>query len=163
MDTATMMLVGHGIQAGAKIAGGASAQQAGEFNARGFERMSAEERAAAQRAAMERRREGDLVLSRQRALAAASGAGAGPSLLDIIGDTAARAEYQAQGEMYTGETRARALLDRAAAARYEGRNAFVGSILEGVGGAALGIGRHAGNYGKPVGAIPPFRTTVSYG
>jgi hypothetical protein len=82
----------------------------------------------------------------------------------VIGDTAARGEYQAQAETYTGEARARNLKDRANIARYEGRNAFVGSILEGIGGAALGAGRYGNLYG-PSGrtGAGPWRTTVSCG
>ena len=165
MDTATMMLIGTGAQAGARISGGMSARDASRFNAAALERQATEEFAAGTRTAGERRRETELVLSKQRAIAAASGAGAGPSLLDIIGDTAARGEYQAQAEMYTAGTRARNLKDKAAVARYEGENAFAGSILEGVGGLAIGMGRYDLNYGQPTGTrrVPPFRTTVSYG
>jgi hypothetical protein len=151
MEAANLYLIGTGIQSGA--------------NAAGLERQAAEEFAAGQRAAGERRRNTDLVISRQRALAAASGAGAGPSLLDIIGDTAGRGEYQAQSEMFLGESRARNLKNRAAAARYEGENAFIGSILEGVGNVALGAGRYGGIYAPSARprASGPWRTTVSYG
>src|SRR5687767_8789375 len=107
MDAATLMMVGQGVQAGAGIGKGISAQRAGAYNAAGLERQAADERAAAGRAAIERRTDTDRVISKQVAGAAASGAGGGPSLLDIIGDTAARGEYQAQSEMYAGESRAR--------------------------------------------------------
>lgn len=166
MDAATLMMVGEGVKAGAKIAGGISAQQAGAFNAAGLERQAAGERAAAQRAALERRTDTDRVISKQVATAAASGAGGGPSLLDIIGDTAARGEYQAQSEMYAGESRARTLQDRAALAKREGRNAFIGSIIEGVGGLATGAGRYHLNYSSTAGSgyDPQWRrTTVTYG
>lgn len=160
-----MMMIGTGIQAGSRIAAGQAQVQAADYNAKMLERASAEERAVAQRTAMERRLETDRVLSKQIALAAASGAGGGPSLLDIIGDTAARGEYQAQGEMYTGESRARNLQDRGKLAKWEAANAYRGSILEGVGSLALGFGRYAGNYGTStrVNPIGPWRTTVSYG
>jgi hypothetical protein len=165
MDAGTMMLIGQGVQTGSRIAGGMAANRAGEYNAAALERQGTDERAAAQRVAMERRAETDRVISKQIAGAAASGAGFGPSLLDVIGDTAARGEYLAQGDMYQGETRARGLKDRANIARYEGRNAFVGSILEGVGGLAIGAGRYANAYGSPTKTTPigPWRTTVSYG
>lgn len=166
MDAGTMMLIGQGVQAGAKVAGGISAQRAGAYNAAGLERQATDEVAAAQRAAMERRTDTERVISKQVAGAAASGAGGGPSLLDIIGDTAQRGEYQAQSEMYGGESRARTLKDRAALARHEGRNAFVGSIIEGVGGLAVGTARHRLTYGSTApGAYDPNwgRTAVSYG
>lgn len=164
MEAATLMLIGQGVQAGAKIAGGMSQMEAGKYNAAALEREGTESFAAATRAADERRRETELVISRQRALGAASGAGAGPSLLDIIGDTAARGEYQAQSALYTGEAQARKLKDRAKIARWEGRNAFIGSILEGVGGVALGAGKYGAQYGgKPPASIGPWQTTVTYG
>lgn len=164
-DTATLFLIGQGVQAGGKFLGGMRAREAGEYNAASLERQAAEERAAAGRTAAERRLETERVISRQVALAAASGAGAGPSLVDIIGDTAARGEYQAQSERYLGEARARNLTDRANIARYEGENAFMGSILEGVSGIALGGARHGMLYGggTRTPGIGPWRTTVSYG
>ena len=165
MDTATMYLIGTGIQAGAKVAGGLSARDASRFNAAGLERQSAEERAAGQRSAAERRTEMERAISRARAIGAASGAGAGPSFEDILGEIGARGEYQAQSEMYLGESRARNLKDRANAARYEGDRAFMGSILEGVGTVALGGSRYDALYGPSTRStrIPPFRTTVTYG
>jgi hypothetical protein len=166
MDAATMMMIGTGIQAGAKIGSGVNAERAGRYNAAGLERQAADERAAAQRAAFERRTDTERVISKQVATAAASGAGGGPSLLDIMGDTAARGEYQAQSEMYAGESRARTLKDRAALARHEGRNALVGSIIEGVGSIATGAARQRLNYGSTaLGAYDPQwrRTAVTYG
>jgi hypothetical protein len=165
MDASQLMMVGQGVQAGAGVAKGISAQRAGEYNAAGLTRQAGDERAAAQRAAMERRTDTERVISKQVAGAAASGAGAGPSLLDIMGDTAARGEYQAQAEMHAGESRARTLQDRAAIARHEGRNAFVGSIIEGVGTIATGAARNRLNYGSTApGAYDPQwrRTATTY-
>jgi hypothetical protein len=147
MDTGMMMMLGTGLQFGAKIAQGQAAQRAADYNAKMLERKAAEERAIAGRKAEERRTEMERVISKQVAGAAASGAGFGPSLLDVIGDTAARGEYQAQGEMYSGEAAARDLKDRAKIARWEGDNAFKGSILEGISGLALGMGRYSNTYG----------------
>lgn len=159
-----MMLIGQGVQAGAKIAGGIAADRAGKYNAAALERQAVEERAAAQRTALDRRAETERVISKQVAGAAASGAGFGPSLLDVIGDTAQRGEYLAQGDMYQGETRARGLKDRAAIAKYEGRNAMTGAILEGIGSVATGAGRYRNAYGtSSTTPIGPWRTTVSYG
>lgn len=165
MDTGMMMLIGTGIQTGAAIAKGKAAQQAGDYNAMMLERKAAEERASAQRSAFERRHDMERVISKQVAGAAASGGGFGPSLLDVIGDTAARGEYQAQADMYGGEARARALKDQAKLARFEGDQAYAGSILEGVGGFAMGMGRYNNIYGPSTRTTPigPWRTTVSYG
>jgi hypothetical protein len=164
MDAATLFLIGTGVQAGAKVSAGMAAQEAGAYNAQGLERQAAEERAAAGRAAGERRLEMERVLSRQRAIAAASGAGGGPSLLDIVGDTVERGEYRAQGERYLGESRARNLTDRANLARWEGENAFLGSIIEGAGTILTGDMRYRTAYGAPSGSnrVGPWRTTVTY-
>lgn len=166
MDAATMMMIGTGIQAGAGIARGASARQAGQYNADALDRQATDEVAAAQRVAAERRLETDRVISRQVALGAASGAGAGPSLLDVVGDTAQAGEYRAQADMYAGEQRARSLRDRGRIARWEGDNAFRGSILEGVGSIALGAGRHRLQYGSTSSGYDPRwqrTTTTRYG
>jgi hypothetical protein len=168
MDAGTMMLIGTGIQAGARVGGGVNAERAGRYNAAGLERQAAGEVAAAQRAAFERRTDTERVISKQVATAAASGAGGGPSLLDVIGDTAARGEYQAQSEMFAGSERARTLKDRAAITRQEGRNALVGSILEGVGTVATGTARYGLNFGSSApstGGYDPSwrRTSVAYG
>ena len=165
MDTGTMMLIGTGIQAGAKFAAGQSAKAAGRYNAAAFERAASEERAAAERTATERRKETDRVISKQIAGAAASGAGFGPSLLDVIGDTAQYGEYQAQADIYGGESRARGLKDKANIARFEGDQAYSGSILEGISGLALGLSRYSNTYGSATRTTPigPWRTTVSYG
>lgn len=165
METATLMMIGQGVQAGAQIGRGVSADRAARYNAEDLERQAAGEVAAAQRAAFERRADMERVISKQVAGAAASGAGFGPSLLDIIGDTAARGEYQAQSEMYGGESRARTLRDRAAIARTEGRNAMIGSILEGVGSFATGTARQRLQAGSTAAVYDPTwrRTTVTYG
>lgn len=165
MDAGTMMLVGQGVQAGARVGSGISAQRAGAYNASALEAQAPQEIAAAQRTAIERRLETDRLISRQVAQGAASGAGFGPSLLDVIGDTAQQGEYRAQAEQYQGEERARGLRDRARIARWEGGNALTGAIVEGIGGLALGAGRYRQQYGASTTTSPigPWRTSVTYG
>jgi hypothetical protein len=159
-----MMLIGTGIQAGAGIAKGYSAQQAGRYNAAALDRQATDEVAAAQRVATERRLGTDRLISKQVALGAASGAGAGPSLLDIIGDTAQAGEYRALADQYAGDSRARSLRERGRIARWEGDNAFRGSILEGVGTIAMGGARNRLQYGSTAAYDPNWpRTSVSYG
>lgn len=155
MDAGTMFLIGTGAQAGARVAGGLSAREAGNYNARAIEAQAPQEIAAAQRTAAERRLDTERLISRQRALGAASGAGTGPSLLDIIGDTAQQGEYRAQADMYQGQERARALRDRARMARFEGNRAFIGSILEGVGTIASGAATHGLRFAQTTTPPPP--------
>jgi len=166
MDAGTMMLIGTGIQAGSKIAGGIGARQAADYNAKAMEAQAPQEIAAAQRAAIERRTETDRVISQQVARGAASGAGAGPSLLDVIGDTAQAGEYRAQAEQYQGNERARQIRDRARVTRWEGDRAFMGSIIEGIGGLASGAATYGARFApSTTGGYDPTwrRTTVSYG
>jgi len=141
------------VQAGSKIAGGYGERNAMRAEAQAMERAAAveaaglrerakEERGAANYAARERREKAEQVMGRQVAVAAASGGGTGGTILDLIGETAARGELQAQGEKYKGEQVARGLEDKAAlgtwqagtrarSARQKGDAAFTGSIFEG--------------------------------
>jgi hypothetical protein len=127
--------------------------QAAEIQKRSLEAKAAEERAAAGREAQEKRKEGELLKSRQVALAASSGGGtANPTILDILGDTESRTSYLANSAVYGGEQRAAGLKDQAnfgtwqaktqaASSKAKGDAAFSGSLLEGFGAAAEGIYR----------------------
>lgn len=135
-------LIGTGLQVMGTIQSGKAQQAALNFEAKQREKQAAEERAASQRTAIEKRHEGDLVMSRQRALASASGAGVvNPSILDIYGETAERSEYNAQTEIFGGESRARGQLDQAAAARAKGKAAARGSVFEGLGQGFAGLSK----------------------
>ena len=142
---AQLALLAAGISAAGSVLGGISANKAGKYEAQQLQRSATEERVAGQRAAMEKRREADVVMSQQRARAAASGSSitGSPTIIDIFGDTAQRGEYLAQIESFKGESRARGLQDQAKASRFKGKSALVGSILEGVGELAKGGYRYA--------------------
>ncbi len=120
--------IGTGVSAMGTIASGKAAEQAGrqaqqarEFEALQQEQAAQESRAAAQRQAIDKRREGQLLLSRLQARAAASGGGADdPTVLDLGGGIAERGEYEALTEMYRGENRARGLEDSAVGSRMTG-------------------------------------------
>jgi hypothetical protein len=138
-------LAAGGLQAMGSIQQGKAQQAALNFEAKQHERQAAEERAASQREALEKRREAGLAMSRQVALASASGAGVvNPSVLDIYSETAQEGEYNAQTALYGGESRARGQLDSAAAARFKGKAAYKGSVLEAAGGMLSSIGSAAG-------------------
>lgn len=97
-------------------------QQSSKVEAQQMQVNAGQERAAAQRSAMEQRRQARLVQSRQQAVAAASGAGAtDPTVVDLMTDTNAEGEYRALSELYTGEQRARGLETDAANTRYAGK------------------------------------------
>lgn len=126
---------------------GKAQQAALNYEAGVDERKAGEERAASQRAAIEKRSETDRMMSRQKALAAAGGAGVvNPSILDIYGETAQQGEYNAQTELYGGESRARGQLDQAALARAKGKAAVKGATLTALGQGAAGVSSAAGKF-----------------
>ena len=135
------------ISAGGTIASGVASSNAAKYEAQQMEIKAAEERAAATREAQQKRREGELVMSRQQALAAASGAGAGtdaPTIVKLMTDTAKESEYNALTARYGGESRARGLLDSAKARRTSGRSSLMGSVIGGFGEGASGLSRAFG-------------------
>ena len=84
--------------------------------------------AAAQRDAMEQRRQSTLIQSRALALAAASGGGAiDPSVVNIISGVAGEGAYRAGVALYQGEERARAMRMTATALDYDGELAKAGA------------------------------------
>jgi hypothetical protein len=134
-----------GLSAMGAIQQGKAQQAALNFEAEQHKRQAAEERAASQREAIEKRHEGALAMSRQLAIAGASGAGVvNPSILDIYGETAQAGEYNAQTALYGGESRARGQLDQAAAAKFKGKAARQGSMLDAAGSILGGISSVAG-------------------
>jgi hypothetical protein len=133
------------------LAAGKAEEQSAEFEAQQMQVKAAEETAAAQRDAQQKRREGALVQSRQQALAAASGAGAGfdaPTIVKMMMDTAGEAEYNAQTAMYGGTSRATGLMDAARARRASGRASYLGSQLGAFGQAAGGFGSIFTDYNR---------------
>lgn len=105
----------------AEQAAGRARQQALEHQAAQARQIAGQERAASQRAAFEKRREGRLLSSRALARAAASGAGAGdPTVENILGDIGAEGEFRALTELFLGEERARNLETQAALKIFEG-------------------------------------------
>ncbi|WP_159585915.1 hypothetical protein [Chelativorans xinjiangense] len=143
----TLSAIGTGVGAVGTVAAGSAANQSAKFEAQQLEQKAAEERAAAQREAQQKRREGQLIQSRQQALAAASGAGAGtdaPTIVKLMTDTAGAADFNARTVGFGGESRARGLLDSAKGRRASGRASLLGSTIGGFGQAARGFGRAFG-------------------
>lgn len=138
-------IAGTGLQVMGSLQQGKAQQAALNFEAQQHERQAGEERAASQREALEKRHEAKLAMSRQVAIAGASGAGVvNPSILDIYSETAGQGEYNAQTALYGGESRARGQIDQSAAAKFKGKAAYKGSILDAAGQAFGGIAKVAG-------------------
>lgn len=105
------------------------------------ERQAAEERAGASKAAQDERRRTQLALSKQRAIAAGSGAGTiNPTILDIMSETEAEGDYNARSEVWAGQSRADGQMDQAAAARARGKAARTSSWMEAFGQGVDGVG-----------------------
>lgn len=96
-------VIGGAIQArGAQQEAAAIAQQSAD-QARSMKKKGDEEFAIGQRKMLETRKEKELVLSRQRAVAAASGGSATDATVTaIMGKTEQRGEYAAMLDMYNG-------------------------------------------------------------
>jgi len=131
-----------GATAAATIYAGNETRKASYEAAKRDETTGMAEFAAAQREAGERRLEGELILSRQQAAAAASGAGAGndaPTIVRLMTETSKRAQYGVESTMYGGRARRQGYFDNAQARRQTGDASFLGSILTGVGQFAEGF------------------------
>lgn len=98
-----------------------AAQQTADWQARQHEQQAGQMRAAAQREAMEQRRQAQLAISRAQAVT--GGGSTDEGVLDAIGDYAARGEYNALTAIYEGEESALGRQMQAEGLRMEGHNA----------------------------------------
>lgn len=145
-------LLGSGLSAVAAIQQGKYENAVAKAQAKAMEQRAMEERASSQREADARRKNAALVMSRQRAIAGASGGGTDDTtMLDLFGDTASAGETDARYALYEGETRGRGLeFDaglRRAAGRQAKRNATFAAIgygLSGFTGVIDGWSRYGG-------------------
>lgn len=117
---------------------GKDERTAAEFKAAQLEQNAGQQNAAAQRMAMEKRRQARYAQSRALAVAAASGGGSDPGVIDIISDLAQEGEYRALADIYQGEEAARQLRMGAAGERFKGqvsenyfKSAAAGSFMRG--------------------------------
>lgn len=183
-EAAIPLLVGGGVlsasqqwQAGQNTSRAAtSAANQMESNAEMAEYAAGQAKASSQRKSAEELRQNRRLQSRQIALAAASGASTSDkNIADIIADTAAEGAYASSVALYEGELKSDALLtdamtlrNKAAATRYEGRQARrTGNI--GTISSLLSTGAKAGNtaaearfYGRYGQRAPADLTNDSY-
>jgi len=119
------------------VASGASQASAMRAQADAAERQSKEVEASAQREAIQRRKEANLVLSRQQALAASSGGSAtDTTILNLAGDTAAQGQYNVSSAVAEGQAQGAGLRDQAAIYRQNARQAMLGGFID-AGGTLL--------------------------
>jgi hypothetical protein len=133
--------LGAAASAAGTIAAGKAERDNQNFVAKQEEAKAKEEMAASQREAQQARREATIAQSRQQALAAASGGGAGsdaPTIVKLMSDVAGQGELNASSSMYGGQQRAAGLNDSAKARRRSGKASFLGSVMGGFGQLAGG-------------------------
>lgn len=124
-------LIAGGLTAAGSLYEGYRANQNAKFEAKQMKMKGDQELAAASHEARKARRERDSALSRARAVAAASGAGASdPSVHKLMAGIQTQGDYNSLTEMYRGFQRRDDLRLGAKLARMEGRDAFIGSALD---------------------------------
>lgn len=144
-------LIGALVSAGGMVASGVAEKNASEFEAKQLEMKADEEVAASQREAAQATKEADVAMSRQQALAASSGAGAGadaPTIIKLMGDVAGQGELNQQSVLYGGQNRASGLIDQAKGRRASGRASLLGSAFGAFGQAAKGVGMYSTGRGS---------------
>lgn len=125
------------LSAGSAIAAGEARKQEAEFESAQLEQRATEEKAIATRRAAEAKRNRDLVLSRARAVGAASGGGRDFS---AEGEIDADGQFQILTALYDGSVAAQGFRTTAAARRSEGERARSAGLSKGastlIGGAS---------------------------
>lgn len=150
-------VAGKFISAAGTIAAGNAANDAARFEAGQLQRNAGQVRASSQRAAIEERRNADLVASRALAVAASSGAGASDVTVEnILGDIEKEGEYRALTALYEGEQQATGMETAAKVRKWEGKMAKRASRLQAVGtlleaGSSM-YGKYGGTPGSEVGS-----------
>jgi hypothetical protein len=123
--------LGTALTVGSTVYSGIRANQNAKAEAKGLKKQGDDQYAIAQREAMKHRKERDLVISRQRAVAAASGGSTGDATVQaIMGRTDAEGEYNAMIDMYNGATSRADLYGAAKSKVKEGKSALLGSFID---------------------------------
>lgn len=127
---------------------GSSAKGSAASEALQLEQQAGQDRASAQRAAYNERRNARYMQSRLQALAAASGAGAtDPTVVNLSNQIDAEGEYAALTAMYEGEDTARSREFAATVARKQGSSAATAGYLKAGGTLLSGASSWYDKYG----------------
>lgn len=146
---AVTSIVGTVASAAGTVAAGAVAKNNDIAKAQEMERKAQEERAVATREAIEKRREADLIQSKQLAGAAASGGSTtDATMLDIFSDTEAQGAYNSASAIYRGEASARNLEAGAANARASAKTRMPAAYLSAGGSLMSDFGKNGKSYAK---------------
>ena len=135
----------------------------GISQARQLKRKAGQVMAQSQRQAAEERRQAELVESRARAVAGASGTDVeSTGLKTIYGDIAAEGEYRALTALWNGEEEAIGLNFAAKNAKSSAKWALAGSLLEAGGIAGMGMKDAYGGGFKGKGNMPTDGSDFSF-
>lgn len=141
--------IGTGVQVLGTLQAGREAEARANYEAEVQEQQADEAYAASQRDAAETYRKGRIMLGDQRAAIAASGGSlTDPSVIDIMGDTAAEIDLAARTDIYKGEQQARGYNDAAVNSRATGRSARSASFIGAAGGLFSGISNMYSRFGQ---------------
>lgn len=136
-------LIGAGITAAGTIYGGVRANQNAGLEAQILKKKGDDELAIASREAAKDRRQGNLALSRARAIAANSGAGTGDdTVTNIMAGIEEQRDYNVLTDMYRGQRSRADLYADASIRKREGRDALIGAGLEAGGTLYSGYARN---------------------
>lgn len=125
-----------------------------EFKATQEDQAAQESRASAQRQALDKGHQTDLVLSTLQARAAAGGGSASdPGVLALASRIKGRGEYESLLEGYTGENKARGLLDQAAGDRFAAATGITGGNMAADASIASGNAKQSASYLSAAGTI----------
>ena len=123
---------GTALTATAAIKQGEAQQQAAKYQAKQEQAAAGQAAAIAEREAAVKQQKGDVLQSRLRAVAAASGAGAtDPTVLDLSSQLDANTEYDVASSLYEGQSRSLAFQNQARMTRYEGQQAATAGVVRG--------------------------------
>ncbi len=123
--------IGTALSVGSTVYGGLSAYKQGKDTSKALKAKGERELAVSQREAERKRRETQLLVSRQNAIAGASGAGAtDPSVLAVMGKTKTEGDNAAMLDMYNGMVNRSDLYTEANTVRGEGKSKLFGTFLD---------------------------------
>lgn len=153
--SAALSIAGGIAQYNASMAAADGAQKAAEYKAKQLEQQSNEARAAAQRQSEDERHKLDIAQSSLQAKAAASGAGAtDDTVIKLDEDMTEKGNYNALGEMYNGENRARGIQMQADGSRFDGQLQKQAYESKATASLISGFGDAFGSFAKS----SPFKT-----
>jgi hypothetical protein len=150
-NAGTIATVGSVVSAAGSVVQGVRANQASKATAKALKYKGEQEVALAQRRAYESRKEKDRALGRLKAVAAGSGAGTDGTVVDLAAGIEQKGEYNALMDMYNGLSARNDLRNEASMARYEGKSALMGGIVE-------GASTIYGDYGRRSRATAAYKT-----